>query len=123
VTDYAIIRITAPRTNVAIPLRESFVADELRPRVFPVVEGLVGVEVPAVTTTVFAPVVAAEPDFVPDFEALLAEAEADFEAEAEEEALLVAEAVEESEPMEMVEFPLGTAPPVLMELALPDLSL
>jgi hypothetical protein len=81
------------------------------------------VEVPAVTTTVFFPVVAAEPDFVPDAEALLTDAEADFEAEAEEEALLVAEAVEESLPMETVEFPRGTAPPVLMELALPVLSL
>jgi hypothetical protein len=64
------MRITAPITNVAIPPRESFVADEFEPRApLPIVlegfEVVLGFAVPTVTTAgVFPPVVAAEPDLV-----------------------------------------------------------
>jgi hypothetical protein len=115
----------APKTNVAIPPRESFVADEFEPSApLPIVlEGFEvdwGLAVLAVTTAgVFPPVVAAEPECVAD--ALLPDAEADLEADAEE-ADLDAE-VEEPVPMETVEFPRGTAPPVLMEAAEPVSSL
>jgi hypothetical protein len=83
------------------------------------VDVVLGFAVPAVTTGVLPPVVPADPDFVAD--ALLPDAEADLEADAEE-ADLDAE-VEEPVPMEMVEFPRGTALPVLMEAAEPVLSL